>query len=114
MIEGRCSSRLSLLGCEHSTGGRTFSVWIEQLDIRGFKRLQGEYELSRRLTVFHGVNEAGKSSLHEALTRTLCGFSSGERRRYGGESELERCAPWNGNPFAINATVHTQDRRVRI
>lgn len=94
--------------------GRTSFVWVEQLDIRGYKRLQGEYEFDERLSIIHGFNEAGKSSMHDAIVRALFGFSRSERRRYAGESEVDRCQPWNGNSYAINATVSTDDGRLRL
>lgn len=89
-------------------------MWIERLDIRGFKRLQGVFEFSPRLTVIDGGNEAGKSSMHDAVTRALFGFSKSERRMRGGESVLTRCAPWMGSPFAMNAVVRTNDRSYAI
>jgi DNA repair exonuclease SbcCD ATPase subunit len=93
---------------------RTSFVWIEHLDIRGFKRLQGEFDFSPQLTIVAGANEAGKSTMHEALLRTLFGFSRSERRRYEGQSTLTRCQPWNGNPFRINAVVHANGNRFRV
>lgn len=89
-------------------------MWIERLDIRGFKRLQGTYDFSPHLTVINGGNEAGKSSMHDAIIRTLFGFSKSERRMRGGESVWTRCAPWNGDPFAVNAVVRLSDRSYAI
>lgn len=89
-------------------------MWIERLDIRGFKRLQGVYEFSPHLTVIDGGNEAGKSSMHDAVTRTLFGFSKSERRKRSGDSALTLCAPWEDNPFAVNAVVRANDRSYSI
>ena len=89
-------------------------MWVERLDIRGFKRLQGLFEFSPHLTVIDGGNEAGKSSMHDAVTRTLFGFSKSERRKREGDSVLTRCAPWNRNPFAVNAVVRTNNRSYAI
>lgn len=89
-------------------------MWVESLDVRGFKRLQGSFTLSPQLTVVLGRNEAGKSTMHEALLRALFGFSKRERRKSAGESDLTRCRPWNGGPFAINAVVRTVEVKLRI
>lgn len=89
-------------------------MWVEHLDIRGYKRLSGEYDFDQRLSVICGANEAGKSSMHDAVVRALFGFSRTERRRSGGESELDRCRPWNDDPYAIYATVRTDDGRLRL
>ncbi len=89
-------------------------MWVERLEIRGYKRLSGEFDFDRRLSIICGVNEAGKSSMHDAVVRALFGFSRSERRRSGGSSELERCAPWNGNPYALHATVSTNGGRLRL
>jgi DNA repair exonuclease SbcCD ATPase subunit len=89
-------------------------MWIESLDIRGFKRLHGKFDLSQELTIVCGRNEAGKSSMHEALLRTLFGFSKSERRKSRGESVLTRCQPWNGDPFSINAVVHSGETQFRV
>lgn len=91
-------------------------MWIERVDVRGFKRLRGEWELAQGLTLVTGPNEAGKSSFHELLLRILFGFSAKERRRSGGVSVKNLCAPWDGAPFAANAVVHdpTRDRTLAI
>jgi DNA repair exonuclease SbcCD ATPase subunit len=90
-------------------------VWIEELDIRGFGRLRGRYDFSCGLTLVVGMNEAGKSTLHEALVRTLFGFSRRERRRQEGQSEKDFHRPWSGEPFGVNAIVQREDgTRLRI
>jgi DNA repair exonuclease SbcCD ATPase subunit len=80
-------------------------MWIERLDVRGFRHLRGGFTLARGLTVVTGPNEAGKSTLHELLMRILFGFSAPERRRTGGESHKDRCRPWDGGSFGANATL---------
>lgn len=88
---------------------------IEKLDIRGFRRLRGKFEFDPHLTIVCGENEAGKSTLREAVVRSLFGFSGRERRRLGGRpSVLETRRPWNGNPYAVHAIVQTSDGRLRI
>lgn len=91
-------------------------MWIERLDVRGFKRLSGEHEFSSGLTLIVGDNEAGKSTLHEALLRSLFGFSKKELRKSGRNSSLrDRCRPWSGGEYGVNALVRdTGDGSVRI
>jgi DNA repair exonuclease SbcCD ATPase subunit len=84
-------------------------VWIDRLEIEGFRRLSGDFRFSPSLTVVVGDNEAGKSSLHEALVRAVFGFSAAERRRSRGTSQLERRAPWDGRPFRLVASVRDAD-----
>ena len=91
-------------------------MWIEEIDIQGFRRLAGKFEFGPGLNLVHGLNEAGKSSLHDALVRAVCGFSRSERTkpRDGGPSLHESCAPWNGNPYKLSATINTDKGRVRV
>jgi len=89
-------------------------VWIEHLDIHGFRGLSGEFTFSPTLTLVIGDNEAGKSTLHEALMRTLFGFSRIERRRSRGTSLLERRAPWDGGTYGLVARLRDGDRTFRV
>jgi DNA repair protein SbcC/Rad50 len=86
-------------------------VWIERLEIAGFKRLAGPYDFSPGLTLVLGPNEAGKSSLGEALVRSVWGFSRSERRRRADGSAWERCRPWDGGPWRMVATIVDRDSR---
>jgi DNA repair exonuclease SbcCD ATPase subunit len=87
-------------------------VRLERLDIRGYRRLRGSYELDPGLTLVSGPNEAGKSTLHDALIHSLFGFSPEERRRgHGGSSAKDERTPWAGGPFG--ATLHAADREGR-
>lgn len=80
-------------------------MWIERVDVKGFKRLRGEWSLAQGLTLVTGPNEAGKSSFHELLLRILFGFSRSERRRSQGVSPKDERRPWDGSPFAANARL---------
>ena len=87
-------------------------MWIERLEIQGFKRLAQTFEFAAGLTLVIGPNESGKSSLHEALVRALYGFSSSELRKSGDVSPKDRRRPWdNGRPYGLVATVHEKDDR---
>lgn len=86
-------------------------MWIERLEIEGFRRLSGKFEFESTLTLVIGDNEAGKSSLHESLVRALYGFSSGERRRSRGSSLHERRAPWDGRGYGLVASVRDDEAR---
>ena len=44
-------------------------MWIEHLDVAGFRQLHGVFAFGRGLTVVHGPNEAGKSALQDATLR---------------------------------------------
>jgi DNA repair exonuclease SbcCD ATPase subunit len=80
-------------------------MWVEQLEVRGFRRLRGTFVFDKGLTLVIGDNEAGKSSLHEALIRALFGFPRGDRMRRGGISVKDNCSPWLEPDFGINALV---------
>ena len=54
---------------------------IESVHLHGFGRLAGrEFRFGPGLTVVHGPNEAGKSTLHAALSAALFGLVGGGRR----------------------------------
>ena len=90
------------------------SVWVERLDVTGFKRLAGVFTFDPGLTLVVGPNEAGKSSLGEAFIRSLWGFQSLERRRKASGSRWERCRPWDNRPWRMVATLVDHDgRRLR-
>jgi len=88
-------------------------MWIERVEIRGFKRLSGKFDLGEGITVVVGPNESGKSSLHEALIRSLYGFSGKDRRKNAGASALDRTAPWNGGDHGVVAFLRLGDGDAR-
>lgn len=85
-------------------------MWVERIVVGGFRSLRGTYTFAQGLNVVIGPNEAGKSSLHEALVRSFHGFSKQERRRARGLSHCERLAPWDGGAYGLNARVRDGDR----
>ena len=89
-------------------------MWVEELDIRGFKHLAGELRFDEGLNLVLGPNEAGKSTLHDAILRALYGFGKTERRRQGGVSKMDASRPWKGGVFGLNALVHARGRSFRI
>jgi uncharacterized protein YhaN len=90
---------------------RASRMRLERLDVRGYRRLRGSFEFAPGLTLVTGPNEAGKSTLHDALIHALFGFSREDRRRHGGASQKDARAPWGGGPFGL--TLHARDREGR-
>jgi hypothetical protein len=82
---------------------------LERLDIRGYRRLRGSYEFAAGLTLVTGPNEAGKSTLHDAVVRSLFGFSPEERRRREGSSPKDERMPWTGGPFGLTLRAHDRE-----
>jgi DNA repair exonuclease SbcCD ATPase subunit len=86
-------------------------MWIERLEIEGFRALSGPFEFAPGLNLIAGDNEAGKSTLHDALIRSLYGFAAPERRRHRGRSVRDDRRPWDGRPFGLVAIVRGADGR---
>ncbi len=87
-------------------------VRVERLDISGYRRLRGRYEFAPGLTLVTGPNEAGKSTLHDALLRSLFGFSPEERRhRRDASSAKDERMPWEGGPFGLTLRAHDPEGR---
>lgn len=78
-------------------------MWVEHLDVRGFRGLRTDLVFERGLNFVFGENEAGKTSLFDALICALFGFSSLERR--GGESVQNLSKPWQHEEYGLQATI---------
>lgn len=87
-------------------------MWIERIDVRGFRRLRREVELHPGLNFVYGENEAGKSSLFDAMVCCLFGFPGGERR--GDGSKRAHSRPWIGDEHGLQAVIRDAVGRERI
>ncbi|MGN6380382.1 MAG: ATP-binding protein [Gaiellales bacterium] len=86
------------------------------LRIHGFGRLtEREFELGDGLTIVHGPNEAGKSTLHAALTASLVGLAPGGRRTPRLAAAVERHRPWTHDRYASRLDLElATGRRLRL
>ncbi len=89
---------------------------IESVHLHGFGRLAGrEFRFGPGLTVVHGPNEAGKSTLHAALSAALFGLVGSGRRKRDDTARIERFRPWDGARYAATAeVVAAGGRRLRL
>ncbi|MGH3141110.1 MAG: ATP-binding protein [Gaiellales bacterium] len=89
---------------------------IESVHLHGFGRLAGrEFRFGPGLTVVHGPNEAGKSTLHAALSAALFGLVGGGRRKKDDTARIDRFRPWDGARYAATAdVVAASGRRLRL
>ncbi|MDO8691438.1 MAG: AAA family ATPase, partial [Dehalococcoidia bacterium] len=73
---------------------------ITRIGIDGFGSLHGlQVELSPGLNVFTGDNEAGKSTLQQAILALIYGFFQGGRVARDERAEHERFRPWAGEVY---------------
>ncbi len=89
---------------------------ILHLELRGFGGLTGRFDFDQPFTLVTGPNEAGKSTLHQALRVALCGLelpARGRRPRETGEV-LRHYRPWLGGEFGLDIEVELGGRRLRI
>ena len=73
---------------------------IQNLHIDGFGRIsQTAYALAPGLNIIGGPNEAGKSTLQQAVLTMLYGFFGGSRRTNAELETLEQYRPWHGAAY---------------
>ncbi len=89
---------------------------VESVHLHGFGRLaERNFRFGQGLTIVHGPNEAGKSTLHTALSAALFGLVGSGRRKREDTARVERYRPWSGGRYAATADVVAGDgRRLRI
>ena len=89
---------------------------VESVQLHGFGRLAGrEFRFAPGLTIVHGPNEAGKSTLHAALSAGLFGLTGGGRRKRDDTARIERFRPWAGGRYAATAEIVADEgRRLRV
>ncbi len=74
---------------------------ISRLKVHGFGRLTDrEFQFGAGLTIVHGPNESGKSTLHTALTSSTFGMVPGGRSSAAKSAIVERHRPWVGERYA--------------
>lgn len=87
---------------------------IEAIGVGGLA--DAALELRPGLNVVHGMNEAGKSSWHAALTAGWLGLRRGKGQPRSEDREFrDRYQPWSGEPLVAAVTVTTDaGRRLRF
>jgi recombinational DNA repair ATPase RecF len=90
-------------------------VRLVQARVRGFKRLRAlELDLDHERLLVVGPNEAGKSTLLEALVTGLYGLAAA-RRGSGHSAALKQVTPWTGEPAGLGLTYDLDDgRRIEV
>ena len=84
---------------------------LSNLRVRGFKRLRDvDLDLNHNHLLVIGPNEAGKSSLLEALVTGLYGLAPAKRGS-GHAGALKKVLPWTGEPAGLNLTYRLDDGR---
>jgi DNA repair exonuclease SbcCD ATPase subunit len=75
-------------------------VRLSHIELPGFGCLSGfSAELGPGLNLFHGDNEAGKSTLQQAICAMLYGFYENDRARPDETARHERFRPWAGGVY---------------
>ncbi len=90
---------------------------VERLDLVAFGPFRDRrIELAPGLTVIYGPNEAGKSSLHAALTTALCGVRRARGKTRDEQLFEERYRPWSGGEtWKVRVLVRLETgRRVEL
>lgn len=72
-------------------------------------------DLSPRLTVVYGLNEAGKSSWHAAIYASLCGMRRGKGQSAKDREFAELRRPWTGRDWEVHAVIRLDNgRRIEL
>jgi uncharacterized protein YhaN len=75
-------------------------VKLTAIDLGGFGCLSDfSCSLAPGLNLFYGDNEAGKSTLQQALCALLYGFYDGDKARPDETQRHKRFKPWDNGPF---------------
>jgi uncharacterized protein YhaN len=84
------------------------------MDLPGFGCLADFHaEFAPGLNVFYGRNEAGKSTLQQAICAMLYGFFDNDRARPDETARQDRFRPWNGvaSPYRGSLEYELTDGR---
>src|SRR5256885_15511081 len=73
---------------------------LTRIEIEGFGSLQGmDLRFGPAMNLVVGPNEAGKSTLQEAIVTGLYGLRSGNGARAATVERADRWRPWQGGDF---------------
>ncbi|HHM23885.1 MAG TPA: hypothetical protein ENJ23_02495, partial [Bacteroidetes bacterium] len=85
---------------------------LERIRIFGFGKLTDlDLKFHQRLNLIFGPNEAGKSTLQQAISHLLFGFYSGARALTRETELLKRFKPWNSERYGGQIWYRLQDGR---
>ena len=85
---------------------------IRRIDIEAFGCLSDfSADVAPGLHVFFGPNEAGKSTLQQAILALLYGFYAGDRARPAESAQRQRYTPWSDARYAAKLEYALQDGR---
>ena len=83
---------------------------LTRIEIEGFGALQGmELRFGPTMNLVVGPNEAGKSTLQEAIVTGLYGLQSGDRGHSAPAERADRWRPWQGGNFGLALEVLLDD-----
>jgi len=85
-------------------------VRLTRIEIEGFGTLSGmELRFGPTMNLVVGPNEAGKSTLQEAIVTGLYGLQSGDRGHSTLVERADRWRPWQGGNFGLALEVVLED-----
>src|SRR3990172_830865 len=80
---------------------------IKKIKLESFGCLNGEYDLStEKCNIIIEDNEAGKSTLVDAIAAAFYGLRGADRRR-SGSAPIDIYRPWKGDGYAVELTFDT-------
>src|SRR5438270_7338015 len=83
---------------------------LTRIEIEGFGSLQGmDLRFGPAMNLVVGPNEAGKSTLQEAIVTGLFGLRSGDGARAATVERADRWRPWQGGSFALALEFELDD-----
>lgn len=85
---------------------------IQRIELPGFGSLSGfNCDLGPGLNLLYGENEAGKSTLQQAVCAMLYGFFENDRALRDETARHERFRPWGGGPYRGALSYELDDGR---